>query len=103
MSAPKSATEMPTRGIEPRTSGLQDLRSTTELYGLVLTGHAHEAKFGIYIHCYLPTDWSVVFALPGSSFRKNPCRTSSAATHEDYSGVKLGCPRYQKVPSGLQL
>ena len=30
---------MPTRGIEPRTSGLQDLRSTTELYGLVLIGH----------------------------------------------------------------
>ena len=24
---------VPTRGIEPRTSGLQDLRSTTELYG----------------------------------------------------------------------
>ncbi len=61
MSAPKSATEMPTRGIEPRTSGLQDLRSTTELYGLVLAGHARKAKFDIYIHHYLPTDgvWSL--------------------------------------------
>ena len=36
---------MPTRGIEPRTSGLQDLRSTTELYGLVLIGHALHVKF----------------------------------------------------------
>ena len=27
---------LPTRGIEPQTSGLQDLRSTTELYGLVV-------------------------------------------------------------------
>ncbi len=45
MAYPKIAIEMPTRGIEPRTSGLQDLRSTTELYGLVLFGHAHLAKF----------------------------------------------------------
>ena len=45
VSPPKSAIEMPTRGIEPRTSGLQDLRSTTELYGLVLIGHALHVKF----------------------------------------------------------
>ena len=44
MHNPKFAIEMPTRGIEPRTSGLQDLRSTTELYGLVLVGHVFLLK-----------------------------------------------------------
>ena len=30
---PTKHIEVPARGIEPRTSGLQDLRSATELYG----------------------------------------------------------------------
>ena len=51
---PPKAILMPTRGIEPRTSVLQDLRSTTELYGQVQFGRADEPFHAIITRLSAP-------------------------------------------------